>query len=306
MSDRRFDVSGLQIMASVLAALSGAILASYLGVAGTIIGTAVMSVAATGGTAFYKHYLGRTAEHLKETAPVAAAHRAAEWMTAGTRTAAHSSASGRAAAAASGTGAGRDTEPDEGADAARDSAATGDTGTTRAAESGQDADTAQDTAAGQTRQGDAAAAARPGWLARFRATVRGWPRWLQVAAVSAVVFVGVIGVVTVIEVAAGKPLQTVVWNHKASGTTVGNLVGGQPAHTRPASRHPSPSSSAPSSSAPASTQTHSSSPSPSPTPTSPSPSPTTSTSSPPTSSTSPSPDPTGARTPTATAKASTG
>src|SRR5215472_12226685 len=112
MSDRRFDMSGLQITASVLAAVSGAVLASYLGVAGTIIGTAVMSVAGTAGTAIYKHYLGSTAKHLKETATVAAAHRATEWMTVGTRTAVPHGAAARQHGAAPGTGPPGDTRPD--------------------------------------------------------------------------------------------------------------------------------------------------------------------------------------------------
>src|SRR5580704_12372064 len=84
--ERRFDVTGLQVMASVLATVTGAVAASYLGVAGTIIGAAFMSVASTFGSAIYKHYLGRTAGRLREVAPVVAAQRAAERMTAGTHT----------------------------------------------------------------------------------------------------------------------------------------------------------------------------------------------------------------------------
>ncbi|HEY3952305.1 MAG TPA: hypothetical protein VGM53_02935 [Streptosporangiaceae bacterium] len=276
MSDRRFDMSGQQITASVLAAVTGAVLASYLGVAGTIIGTAVMSVAGTAGTAVYKHYLGRTAGHLKETAKVAAAHRAAEWMTAGTRTAVMP---GQAA------GGKNDTEPA----GTEGPGPPGDGGADPAGEAGRD---------------DSAAATSAGWLARWRAAVLGWPMWLRLAAASAVVFVGVIGAVSVVEVAAGKPLQTVVWNHKASGTTVGNLVGSQPAKTKsPARRHAKPSGTASSSPPPASRRTGSASPSVSPSSSSPSPSPSpsTSTSSPPASS---SPSPSTAR--SGTAKAATG
>lgn len=67
---RRFEVSGTQIVAGVLATVTGAIAASYLGVAGTVIGAAVMSVASTGGGAIYKYFLGRTAERVREAAPV--------------------------------------------------------------------------------------------------------------------------------------------------------------------------------------------------------------------------------------------
>lgn len=80
-SDRRFEITGTQVVASLLAAITGAIAASYLGIAGTIIGTAVMSVASTAGAAVYKAYLGRTARRLKTKAPVIA-QRAAERMTA--------------------------------------------------------------------------------------------------------------------------------------------------------------------------------------------------------------------------------
>ncbi len=65
---RRFDVSALQVMASVLAAVTGAIAASYLGVAGTIIGTAMMSVAGTAGSAIYRFYLGAGKERLQAKA----------------------------------------------------------------------------------------------------------------------------------------------------------------------------------------------------------------------------------------------
>jgi hypothetical protein len=285
MSDRRFDMSGQQITASVLAAVTGAVLASYLGVAGTIIGTAVMSVAGTAGTAVYKHYLGRTAGHLKETAKVAAAHRATEWMTAGTRTAVMR---GQAAGDKNGT------EP---ADLTQGPGPPGDGGTDPAGEAGRDAsrDASRD---------DSATATPAGWLARWRAAVLGWPMWLRLAAASAVVFAGVIGAVSVVEVAAGKPLQTVVWNHKASGTTVGNLVGSRPTKTKsPARPHVKRSGTASSSPAPASSRTGSASPSPSPSSSSPSPSPSpsASTTSPPASS---SPSPPTAR--SGTAKAATG
>ncbi len=67
-SGGRFDISALQVIASVLAAVTGAIAASYLGIAGTIVGTAVMSVAGTAGSAIYRHYLGRGQEQLKNKA----------------------------------------------------------------------------------------------------------------------------------------------------------------------------------------------------------------------------------------------
>ena len=81
MSGRRLDVTATQAVSSMLAALTGAIAASGLGIAGTIIGAAFMSLAGTVGAAIYKHYLGRSKEKLREAAsslaPKAATHPAA-------------------------------------------------------------------------------------------------------------------------------------------------------------------------------------------------------------------------------------
>src|SRR5579875_3220718 len=63
MSDRpRLELSTVQVIASAGAAVTGAVLTSYLGDGGTILGTAVGSVASTTGFAVYKHYLARTRE----------------------------------------------------------------------------------------------------------------------------------------------------------------------------------------------------------------------------------------------------
>jgi hypothetical protein len=67
---RRFDLSASQVAASVLATVTGALAASYLGVAGTLIGAAVASFAGTTGTAVYRHYLGRTEARLRAAATV--------------------------------------------------------------------------------------------------------------------------------------------------------------------------------------------------------------------------------------------
>jgi hypothetical protein len=71
MSGRRVDVSATQVIASMLAAVTGAVAASTLGIAGTIIGTAVMSVASTAVAAIYKHYIGRSRERLRAAAEAA-------------------------------------------------------------------------------------------------------------------------------------------------------------------------------------------------------------------------------------------
>ncbi|GAB2735903.1 hypothetical protein [Kitasatospora kifunensis] len=63
---RRIDLSLAQVAASALAAVVGAVLASELGVYGTIIGAAVVSVGATTGGALFQHLFRRTGEQLRE------------------------------------------------------------------------------------------------------------------------------------------------------------------------------------------------------------------------------------------------
>ena len=67
---RGIQLSGTQIIASVLATLTGAIAASYLGVAGTLVGAAVGSLASTMGTEVYKVYLQRSQERLRSAGQV--------------------------------------------------------------------------------------------------------------------------------------------------------------------------------------------------------------------------------------------
>ncbi|WP_188187181.1 hypothetical protein [Nonomuraea sp. SYSU D8015] len=65
---RKFELSGPQILGGALASVTAAVAASYLGVAGTVIGAAVVSVASTIATAVYTHYLKRTGERVKQHA----------------------------------------------------------------------------------------------------------------------------------------------------------------------------------------------------------------------------------------------
>ena len=71
MSGRRgLNLSAAQVIASVLATLSAAVAASFLGVAGTLVGAAVGSVVSTMGTEIYKHYLQRSEERLRSAGQV--------------------------------------------------------------------------------------------------------------------------------------------------------------------------------------------------------------------------------------------
>lgn len=109
---RGLNLSGTQVIASVLATLTGAIAASYLGVAGTLIGAAVGSISSTMGTEIYKHYLQRSQERLRTAGqvvlnhPGTAARSTAPGATVGGR---RSASAGPASRPAAGGGAERDT-----------------------------------------------------------------------------------------------------------------------------------------------------------------------------------------------------
>jgi hypothetical protein len=63
----RFEVNGVQVCASTLASVSGAVVASVFGVTGTVVGAAVGSVIATTGSAIYSHGIRRGTEKLQQT-----------------------------------------------------------------------------------------------------------------------------------------------------------------------------------------------------------------------------------------------
>jgi hypothetical protein len=95
-------------------------------------------------------------------------------------------------------------------------------------------------------------------------------RWLKLAGAALAIFVVTLGGITAVEAIAGKPLSAVVWHRSGSGTTVGNLVGGQstPSHHRsPAGVAPASPSASPTSPAGSTSPTGSASPTvPTPTP----------------------------------------
>jgi hypothetical protein len=62
----RVSLSATQVFAGALAAVSAAVLASFFGVAGTVIGAALVSVVSTVGSALYSASLNRTSEKLKK------------------------------------------------------------------------------------------------------------------------------------------------------------------------------------------------------------------------------------------------
>lgn len=60
----KFELSAVQLIAGCLAAITAAVLASFFGVAGTVIGTALGSIVGTAGTAIYSHSIRRTRARL--------------------------------------------------------------------------------------------------------------------------------------------------------------------------------------------------------------------------------------------------
>ncbi|MFF3859287.1 hypothetical protein [Streptomyces sp. NPDC002209] len=68
MEERKLDLSVAQIAGSSLATVAAALLASKLGVYGTILGAGVVSVVATAGGPVIQHLFKRTGDQLRESA----------------------------------------------------------------------------------------------------------------------------------------------------------------------------------------------------------------------------------------------
>ena len=245
MKSRHIDLSTAQIAGSALAAITGTICASYLGVGGTLIGAAFMSAVSTAGTAIYRYYLSRTGERLKTVGPVVATRV----RTQGGRRLARVSGAEEAAgsdqqeqdpgqrdALASGGQDDRDHDPLTTTFPAVDAAAAG-----QNAQAGGPGSPVGDVEDPEDADGGTQGLA--GVIAWLR------PRWLKLAGVAAGIFIAVIGVITVVEAVTGKPVSSAVWGKSGSGTTIGDAVtgsnGGRP------SQHPSNSPTTP---APASSQ----------------------------------------------------
>ncbi len=261
MPSRRFNLSAIQVSAGILAALTGAVAASFLGVGGTLVGAAVGSIASTVGGEVYKHYLERTHERLRGAVDVHR-FRTAQSTVVGTVNPAvaqnrlgvtsRRQEDGADAAETQTLQVPRPDAPGQGAvttprttspnDPMRDSPTE-----TFAAVDGLPQAMPAGTAAAMA----SAAAAKDGQGKR--------PRWLVLTAITVGMFLVAMAVITVIELSVGKNLNAILTNRSGDGTTVGVVVGGQntkpttPATTPAASATPSSTpSGAPSSSAPAS------------------------------------------------------
>jgi hypothetical protein len=254
------QLSPVQIVASLLATLTGAILASYLGVGGTLVGAAVGSIASTTGTEVYRHYLRRSQERLKaagdvlrsrQAGPGQHARHAAGQQAGGARlgdAATETLAASRAArGGAGGPGAGRydgrgpDTSPDATETQIIPAVAEAGAWPRQAGAAGPAGHTAGEHATGELSREAApdgsdgsGGSGGPWWRNISRR------QWLMYGGVTLAVFLVAMVVVTIIELSAGKPLDAAVWGKHSTGTSVGNLVGGGSSrHKQPATSHTS-------------------------------------------------------------------
>lgn len=198
----RLEVTGTQVCASTLASVSGAAAASVFGVAGTIAGTATMSVVATVGGAVYSFWLRRTHARLQD-APIAT--RVVDLLS--------STAGGRVRPRVEGD------RTAEGSDVAG-TVASSPTETTEpeAATAATDADVTADMEAGGEVSDEGPGGQESGpwaWVARRH--------WGVVAGV-AVVFAVSLGLVTLVELIGQRPLADIAGGESSGGTSIGKVV----------------------------------------------------------------------------------
>ena len=234
MQPRRLNLSAIQVMASVLAAVTGALAASYLGVAGTIIGAAVFSFASTVGAAVYRHALGRATDRLRSTAGLPPPRDRAH----GQRASRHPL---RAPADPAGAAARLYRLRDENA-AAQPPGLRGEPG--HAGTAGMDPRRAvamleglrAASMLGTDGAADAGRADQPGHGAPGNGPAGGGGhRWLALTSAVVATFLITMAVITGIELAVGRPLDSIIWHRHGTGTTVGTVVNGPaaPPHRTP-------------------------------------------------------------------------
>jgi len=227
--NRRLELSGTQIAASALAAISSAVAASYLGVTGTVLGAGFGSVVATISTALYQVSLKRTNETLKKVVPVstvvvrqAGGRQPPADPTDLPDLGAVASVTRRAGDGPNrGATSGGDLnggDPNGGDDELNRGATRGDEpnrGPTRG-----DAATAPSVDDDVTDDRAPADAADPdgGTAAARRLS------WRRVAVAAAVVFVVTLGSITALELVLGGSLSSVVHGDDRNGTTIGKVV----------------------------------------------------------------------------------
>ncbi|WP_141583476.1 hypothetical protein [Actinomadura sp. WMMA1423] len=210
------DLSTTQLIASATATAVAALGASYLGVYGTIIGAALMSVISTAGSAVGKHYLDQGRAQIKELTHLQSAVRrrdAAE----GAADEARSADPTRTAVWSGDPNATRfDPLPGGGDPNATRLDPGGDPGATRL-------DPTQTVAAALAEEAGEDAVRQVVRRSAWQSTVE-WAKahWVKLVVSSAAVFAVVIAGITVYEAGTGKP----VGGASGKGLTVTKVVGG--------------------------------------------------------------------------------
>ncbi|MEV1079663.1 hypothetical protein AB0I98_15650 [Streptomyces sp. NPDC050211] len=190
------DLTLVQVVASALATVVGAVLASLLGVTGTIIGAAVISASATTGAAVFSHAFRRTGEGIRSRVPSVGVPR-----TPGEERAEHR-ADARAAFGLQADAAAVHTRPP------------GEPG-------GPGGEYGGTTSASAPSEGESVTTYRGGSLRRSI----GWKKY---ALATGLVFALAMLTVTAVELIMGKPVAAVVKNEPGRGTSVGGGTAGTP------------------------------------------------------------------------------
>lgn len=222
------DLSTTQLIASAVATAVAAFGASYLGVYGTIIGAALMSVISTAGSAVGKHYLDQGREQIKELSHLQSAARrrsAAE----GAADEATSADPTRTVVWSGDPNATRLDLPVLGDPNATRLDLGGDPNATRLDPNATHLDPARAVAGSLAAEAGEDAVREVARRTAWQSTVE-WAKahWVKLAVSSAVVFVAVIGVITVVEASTGKPI-----GRSDKGLTVTNVLRGGEGGGRP-------------------------------------------------------------------------
>ena len=234
--ERSIHLSPVQVVASALASVTAAVLASLFGVAGTLIGAGVMSAAASVGKDVYAYWIRSTNRAIRGTIPEALKQSS---TTARTLVGSGARISGGSAAGPSvdwgdgDHGDGRDPDntnevPSPGS--SLDVPPPGRLGPPPTAPGPVPAP------AGASQGGGGRAGIDGLWAATL--DVARSLRWRNIAIATAVVFGLSMGTVTAVEALAKKPLSGIVGGSSPAGatTSVGGLVGGgQPSKPAPTS-----------------------------------------------------------------------
>ncbi len=211
-----------QILASTAGAVCAAVIASFFGVKGTIVGVAIGSAAATMATAFVAQSIDRGHQVVKQVAVRAPESATLLRRLGGTGTSGPATASVDAEASSAPTEVVGHSGPEGGR--APETIEMGSTEVPAAETVRLGASATTGTAAARRLQATTTSTARP---TPARGPLQGFS-WRAIAGTVAIVFVLALLFITAIELISGKPLST-IFGGADTGTTLGNLGNQSPA-----------------------------------------------------------------------------